>query len=194
MPDTRLRVRASHALLCCLLLPLAVVGGEIQSYTDENGAQFSLPDLTDRQHSLSDYNGKVVLVNFWASWCPPCIYEMPVLVRLQQRLADRPFEILALNVGEKKYRVQKFVNLIKFDLPVLLDTSRDTFNQWGVKTLPTSFLIGADGRIRYMVRGDPGWNDENTLALLEKLLSETTRDPAGLPAGTDTNNDKEAEK
>jgi thiol-disulfide isomerase/thioredoxin len=181
---------ASRALLFCLLLPLTAVAGEFLPYTADTDAQLSLRDLTDREHSLSDYRGKVVLVNFWASWCPPCIYEMPMLVRLKQQLADRPFVILALNVGEKKYRVRKFVKLINFDPQVLLDTSSDTFNQWGVKTLPTSFLLGADGRIRYKVRGDPGWTDKNTLALIEKLLSDAEN---GGTSGTDTNNiDKEA--
>ncbi len=190
-----LKTSTIRALLFCLLVPLTVVAGEMLPYTGEIDAQFRLADLTDREQSLIDYRGKVVLVNFWASWCPPCIYEMPVLVHLQKQLADRPFEILALNVGEKKYRVRKFVKLINFDLPVLLDTSSNTFNQWGVKTLPTSFLVGADGRIRYMVRGDPDWEDENTLALIDKLLSEAEGGQKGQAATTDTNtNDKKAKQ
>jgi thiol-disulfide isomerase/thioredoxin len=164
---------ASRALLFGLLLPLTVTGGEIQPYTGVDDAHFSLPDLMDNEHSLSDYHGKVVLVNFWASWCPPCVYEMPALTRLKKRLSDRPFEILALNVGEKKYRVRKFVKLINFDLPVLLDTSSDTFDRWGGQTLPTSYLVGADGRVRYTVRGDPAWDDDHTLSILDQLLSET---------------------
>lgn len=162
-------------------------------YTTDTDAQFSLQDLTDREQSLIEYRGKVVLVNFWASWCPPCIYEMPVLMRLQKRLADRPFEILALNVGEKKYRVRKFTKLINFDLPVLLDTSSDTFEQWGVETLPTSFLIGVDGRVRYRVRGDPDWDDENTIAIIEKLLSEAIPKQTGQADITNSNN-KETEQ
>jgi thiol-disulfide isomerase/thioredoxin len=169
-----------------LLLPVTVVAGEIQPYTADTDAQLSLPDLSDQEHSLSEYRGKVVLVNFWASWCQPCIYEMPALVRLQKRLAEQPFEILALNVGEKKYRVMKFVKLINFKLPVLLDPSSDTFNTWGVKILPTSFLIGPDGRIRYKILGDPDWADEGTLGILEKLLAETAPDRRGEPEITNT--------
>jgi thiol-disulfide isomerase/thioredoxin len=191
-----LKSSAFRALLFCLQLPLTVVAGEMLPYTGIVDAQFRLADLTDQEHSLIDYRGKVVVVNFWASWCPPCIYEMPALARLKKQLADQPFEILALNVGEKKYRVLKFVKLINFDLPVLLDTSRETFDQWGVKTLPTSFLIGADGRVRYRVQGDPDWEDENTLATLEKLLSEAAGSNAGRTTITDTNinntNDKKA--
>ena len=143
-------------------------------YTGDNKT-FKLSDIKDREHSLADYRGKVVLVNFWASWCPPCIYEMPELTRLKTQLADQPFEILALNVGEKKYKVRKFVKLINFTLPVLLDTSKDTFDDWDIKTLPTSLLIDADGNIRYRVRGDPGWNEEDSIRIIEQLISEHTK-------------------
>lgn len=157
-------------MLACLLSPLSVHGTQLEPYTGEASANFTLKDTKDQTHSLSDYKGKVVLVNFWASWCPPCIYEMPELKKLKKRFADRPFEILAVNVGEKKYKVRKFTKLINLDLPVLLDTSSKTFNEWGVKTLPTSFLIDSDGQIRYKVRGNPGWDNEETLAIIEKII------------------------
>ncbi len=161
-------------VLCCLQHAIAAQA-EIQPWSADNMAnEFTLPDLKDSMHSLSSYKGKVVLVNFWASWCPPCIHEMPELIRLKKQLVDQPFEILALNVGEKKYRVRKFVKLINFDLPVLLDTSKDTFNAWDIKTLPTSFLIDSRGNIRYRIRGNPGWQDKNTLAVIAQLISEQT--------------------
>jgi thiol-disulfide isomerase/thioredoxin len=174
------RISTSTALIVLLfaLSPIATNGAEFVLYDGENELNFSLPDLTDDPRSLPDYRGKVVLVNFWASWCPPCIYEMPELTRLKTRLAGRPFEILAINVGEKKYRVRKFTKVINFDLPVLLDTSSDTFNAWGVKTLPTSFLVDADGRIRYRVRGNPGWENETTLSLIETLMGATEKPAA----------------
>ena len=161
-------------LLCCLQQSIAAQA-EIQPWSSDNMAdEFTLPDFKDNMHSLSSYKGKVVLVNFWASWCPPCIYEMPELTRLKKQLVDQPFEIIAVNVGEKKYRVRKFVKLINFNLPVLLDTSQDTFNAWGVKTLPTSFLIDAEGNIRYRIRGNPEWKNKNTIAVIEQLISEHT--------------------
>ena len=161
-------------LLCCLQQAIAAQA-EIQPWSaDDMADEFTLPDFKDQMHSLSSYKGKVVLVNFWASWCPPCIYEMPELTRLKKQLVDQPFEIIALNVGEKKYRVRKFVKLINFNLPVLLDTSQDTFHAWGVKTLPTSFLIDAEGDIRYRIRGNPDWDDKNTIAVIEQLISEYT--------------------
>jgi thiol-disulfide isomerase/thioredoxin len=161
-----------------VLSPFAVNGADFVRVDNENSLDFSLPDLTDKPHSLPDYRGKVVLVNFWASWCPPCIYEMPELTRLKTHLADKPFEILAINVGEKKYKVRKFTKVINFDLPVLLDTANETFNDWGVKTLPTSFLVDASGQIRYQVRGNPGWENETTLSLIETLINEPEKPAA----------------
>ena len=99
---------------------------------------------------------------------------MPELTQLKKQLAGQPFEVLALNVGEKKYKVRKFSKLINFDLPVLLDTSKGTFDTWEVKTLPTSFLVDTEGNIRYRVRGNPGWDDEGTLQIIEQLISEQT--------------------
>jgi len=152
-----------------------VTGSELEPYSEADDPGFSLPDLKGKPHSLADYQGKVVLVNFWASWCPPCIYEMPELTRLKQQLADKPFDILAINVGEKKYKVRKFTRLINFQLTVLLDTHNDTFKGWGVKTLPTSFLIDGEGQVRYRVRGNPGWEHEQTVSVIEQLITESTK-------------------
>ena len=160
--------------LICLLLSATAFSAELLPYQDRGDSNFSLADLKDTIHTLSDYRGKVVLVNFWASWCPPCIYEMPELTRLKKQMENQSFEILSLNVGEKKYKVRKFIKLINFDLPVLLDTSKETFDSWGVKTLPTSFLIDAEGNIRYRVRGNPGWDEKNTITIIEQLISEHT--------------------
>lgn len=162
-------------LLVCFLIPVTVISAELEVYNNQAELDFSLFDLKGKAQSLSDYKGKVVLVNFWASWCPPCIYEMPELQKLKKHFADSPFEIIAINTGEKKYQVRKFVKLIKFDLPVLLDSSSDTFNAWSVKTLPTSFLIDAKGQIRYQVRGVPDWEQEQTITLIKKLITDATK-------------------
>jgi thiol-disulfide isomerase/thioredoxin len=160
------------AIICAVLTQVAG-GRELSPYTAQPGtAVFDLPDLKGHVHTLDDYRGRVVLVNFWASWCPPCIQEMPVLETLKQKLAEQPFEILSVNVGEQKYRVWKFVKLINFDLPVLLDTRKNTFDSWGVSVLPTSFLLDKQGRVRYRVQGDTGWDSEAVMSLIEALINE----------------------
>jgi len=167
-------------MLLGLCLNGYVFSAQLEPYAADASTTFSLPDLGDESRSLQDYRGKVVLVNFWASWCPPCIYEMPALKQLKQTLADKPFEIIAVNVGEKKYRVRKFAKVIDYTLPVLLDVSSETFDNWKVKILPTSFLVDASGRVRYRVQGNPGWDLDSTIALIEKLTIEaaTINQPA----------------
>ena len=95
-----------------------------------------------------------------------------MLERLQQTLDKQPFEILAVNVGEQKYRVWKFVKLINFGLPVLLDTRKETFEAWEASVLPTSFLLDKQGTIRYRVQGDIEWDSEEVIALIEALINE----------------------
>jgi len=159
--------------IICLLLTQVTDSRELSPYTAlPDKIVFDLPDVSGKQHTLDDYRGQVVLVNFWASWCPPCIKEMPGLEHLRQKLNDQPFEVLAVNVGEKKYKVWKFVKLIGFGLPVLLDTRKDTFKAWGASVLPTSFLLDKQGRIRYRVQGDIEWNSEDVISLIEQLINE----------------------
>ena len=157
-------------LLAALLSPFTVHGARpLEPYTEDN-KEFSLTDIKGKKHTLSDYKGKVVLVNFWASWCPPCIFEMPELQRLKKHFSDRPFEVITINVGEKKYKVRRFSKLINLELPVLLDTSSETYDDWDVKTLPTSFLIDSSGQFRYQVRGNPGWDTEDTRGIIEDMM------------------------
>ena len=164
---------ASLCLLACLITPDVKSAGTLEPWTaDPPLPTFSLPDTRGDMHRLADYRGKVILVNFWASWCPPCIKEMPSMQRLQTQLADRPFEILAVNVGEKKYKVWKFAKLVNFTLPVLLDTKSHTFNTWDASVLPTSFLLDTEGRIRYRVQADLEWDTAEVIALIEELLAE----------------------
>ena len=128
--------------------------------------------LKGKTRTLADYRGKVVLVNFWASWCTPCVLEMPELTQLKQHMTGRPFEIIAINVGERENRVKHFAKRINFNLPVLLDTTSKVFNEWNIEIMPTSFLIGANGFVRYRVLGNPGWDDKNTIAVIEQLIAE----------------------
>ena len=162
-------------LLVCQLSPSLVYARQLQPYSDAIDREFTLADVKGQTHSLSDYKGKVVLLNFWASWCQPCVEEMPDLTKLKKQLADQPFEILALNVGEGENRVKHFVKRMKFNLPVLLDISSKVFNKWKIEIMPTSFLIDGSGRIRYRVLGNPGWDNEHTLSLIEKLINETEK-------------------
>jgi thiol-disulfide isomerase/thioredoxin len=156
--------------LACLLLPGAGAA-TFEASDDPRLADFTLDDSGGHRIRLADYRGRVVLVNFWASWCGPCVQELPALMQLAQHFRDAPFAILAVNVGENAFQVSRFLQLVKVTLPVPLDSKRETFNDWGVSVLPTSFLVDAGGRVRYRAQGDPGWDEAATITLIETLLA-----------------------
>jgi len=148
-------------------------GGELLHYDQETTPPtLSLPDLAGRQHRLQDYRGQVVLVNFWATWCPPCLAEMPSMQRLSDTLAGRPFEILAVNTEETKSKVWKFRKLLDISFPTLLDSSGDVTRAWQIEVFPTSYLIDSSGRIRYVSYGALEWDDAGVLGLIETLMPD----------------------
>ena len=116
---------------------------------------FTLPDLDGKPRKLSDYRGKVVLVNFWATWCPPCRREMPSMERLSQRLKDQPFVILAINQQEDPEEVFVFTGQLDPapTFPILFDRTSKVANAWGVLGLPASFIVDQQGRVVYRAMG-----------------------------------------
>ena len=134
--------------------------------------EFTLKDLFGNDRNLVQYRGKVVLVNFWASWCPPCVEEMPSMQRLYKKLKGRPFEILAVDVGEKVPAVTQFVKTMNITFPILLDPTGNVYHAWKVYVYPTNFLIDASGRIRYGSYGAIDWDEARPQAIIESLLNE----------------------
>jgi len=129
-----------------------------------------LEDLGGRSHTLEDYRGQVVLVNFWASWCAPCIVEMPSMQRLKQTMTGRPFSILAVNVKESKGTIWKFLNKVKVDFTLLRDSDGQVAKDWQVNVYPASYLIDPTGKIRYVAYGPRQWDSPEIVQLIEELL------------------------
>jgi thiol-disulfide isomerase/thioredoxin len=108
---------------------------------------FKLKDLNGKEVSLSDFKGKKVFLNFWASWCPPCKAEMPDIEKLYNETNDSDLVILAINLGESKNDVTSFLEDNKYSFPVLLDSNQTISEQYNIQYIPTSFFIDADGNI-----------------------------------------------
>ena len=159
--------------LCVLAFPLIAAGGELLRYEQESSPPaLSLPDLSGQQHDLQHYQGRVVLVNFWASWCPPCLAEMPSMQRLFERMAGRPFQILAVNTEETKGRVWRFRKLLDIGFPTLLDSKGTVTRAWEVEVFPTSYLIDASGQIRYLSQGALEWDADSVVDVIETLMPD----------------------
>jgi thiol-disulfide isomerase/thioredoxin len=129
-------------------------------------------DLKGAPQTLAGYRGKLVLLNFWASWCPPCLREMPSLERLRVNMAGRPLEIVALDSAETAEDVNAYLSRMKLGFPILLDPDGSNTRRWKVFALPTSFLLDAEGRVRYVLTGPTEWDQGEALQVIESLLAE----------------------
>lgn len=129
-----------------------------------------LNDLDQRVQSLSDYRGTVVLVNFWATWCTPCVTEMPGMQRLADTLTDHPFEILAVNVSDSENRIREFLRRMNLRLTILMDRDGDTLRAWRGSVLPTSFVVDGAGRVRYRASGPLEWDSVEVRKIIEELI------------------------
>ncbi|HEX9627727.1 MAG TPA: TlpA disulfide reductase family protein [Acidiferrobacterales bacterium] len=169
-----------HRALCLtvvLMLAVADAGArELKPYTgDPRPAPLSLRELNGDTRQLADFRGRVVLVNFWATWCPPCIKEMPSMQRLHERFAERGFAVLAVNMGETEAEVRAFLTRVPVSFPILLDADGVALKAWKVFAFPTSYVVDADGRIRLAVFGEVDWDAPEVIAKIEALLPADPR-------------------
>lgn len=128
-----------------------------------------LVDVQGLAHELSRHQGRKVLVNFWASWCPPCVKEIPSLGRLQQAFSPDDFLVLSVDVGEAPERVQAFLQKVPAAFPVLLDPTGESVHPWRVQAFPTSYLIDRQGLIRYGYFGALEWDSPEIIRLIQGL-------------------------
>ena len=129
-----------------------------------------LPTLRAGTIDLAELRGKVVLVNFWATWCPPCVEEIPSLQRLYRQLRSEGLEILAVDVGETVASMEAFLKDKPVDYPVLLDSDGEALRRWGVYAFPTTLVLDRAHRIRYAVFGAFDWNSQEVVDSLRPLL------------------------
>lgn len=111
---------------------------------------FALTDLNNDTVQLSDYAGKHVLINAWATWCPPCMAEMPLLEDYYQTHKENDFEILAINAGESRETAANFAHQSGISFRILLDAEAQTLTKLGVSGYPTSILVGPDGKVEHI--------------------------------------------
>jgi len=127
-----------------------------------------LNDEDGKVVDLAQYRGKVVLVNFWASWCPPCRKEFPSLGRVRKLFKPSEFEVLAVNVGEEPDFVFSFAGVTAF--PLLFDRDSNAMTAWGVQGLPTTFVIDRKGHVAYRANGGREFDDPDIVSAIRQLL------------------------
>ena len=132
---------------------------------------FSLPTLAGETVGLSQFKGKVVFLNFWATWCGPCRAEMPSMETLYSSYREKGFEILAVNSGESRREVLAYIQEYGFSFPTLLDEDGKVSSGYGIQAIPTSYLIDRDGMIVARIVGSINWDTPEIFAAIESLLN-----------------------
>lgn len=131
-----------------------------------------LKDINGKLYEMGDYRGRVVVVNFWATWCTPCIKEIPSLNNLRNLLKDKPFQLISINYAETPDTIREFMKMVNVEFPVLVDEQGLEAAKWKVIVFPSTFIIGADGVIRYGVNAGIEWDAPEVINTIEQLISQ----------------------
>jgi peroxiredoxin len=131
--------------------------------------EFELAEPGGAQVSLSDFRGKPLIVNFWATWCPPCRAEMPSMQRAWEQVRNEGIELIAINVGESEEIIGRFLEQVPVEFPVPMDRDSKVVQAWPVRGLPTTFVVDPRGRLAYKAAGERDWDDEDLLDLVRAL-------------------------
>lgn len=132
-----------------------------------------LEQLDGKKLNLTSLKGQVVLVNFWATWCPPCVHEMPSMQRLADKYSNKPFTILGVNMAETNTEVEKFLTTrVRVDFPIVMDRDGKALKDWSVFAFPTSYVLDKQGMIRFALFGSVEWDNPDIINKIEKLLEE----------------------
>lgn len=134
--------------------------------------EFTLPDMDGEEHALSEFRGKVVMLNFWATWCPPCRREMPSMQRLYEKYREQGLVVVAVNQFEDPDLVFEFTGRLSLEptFPILFDRESRVSEQYKVRGLPTTYLIDREGTIRYQAIGGREFDHPEVEKLIEGLL------------------------
>ena len=139
---------------------------------------FALPSLpSDAPVSLDSLRGRIVLLNFWATWCKPCEEEMPAMERLHRSLAGKPFALIAVSVDEDRAVVEAFRERLDLSFPILLDPSKDVAHAYQTFRYPESFLIGADGKVVARFVGPREWDAGAYVDRIRELVAAVPAPP-----------------
>ena len=172
----RLNLAAATVASVCLISSISIAGELMHKLpADASATNFTLMSAHGRDISLSDYRGKFVLLNFWATWCPPCIKEMPALNKLHNKLKGRNgLEVVAVHAGPALATVKKFLKDNPVDFDVVIDKNM-SLSSWEVSGLPTTFLINPDGKVIYKATGEREWDSEEMINFIKSVMKEYER-------------------
>ena len=155
----------------------AAAAGALSPGSGEPAPPLALRDLDGRDVRLDAYRGRTVVVNFWATWCAPCVAEMPSLARLRERLASSGLEVLGVNLQENAARIRPFAERLGLDFPIVRDHDGAVSRAWGARVFPTTFIIGPDQRIALVAIGEIDWDTPDVEARIRAVIGQPGATP-----------------
>ncbi|NQT60312.1 MAG: TlpA family protein disulfide reductase [Bacteroidetes bacterium] len=171
-------------IVLCILMVETVTAASLKSLNEKFVEQgFAIPDGTlasinfelenidGVKENLSDYHGKVVFLNFWATWCGPCRIEMPSMQKLYDEFRNDGLEVVAVNLGERQKTVVKFLEKNNLTFPVLLDETNMVASIYGARSIPTTYILDRNGNILSMTVGTREWYTEESRSLFADILN-----------------------
>jgi peroxiredoxin len=140
-----------------------------------------LPDLNGTRVDLSDFRGKIVFLNFWATWCPTCVTEMPAMEKLHRKLRNKDFAMVAISIQDSASRVKDFLRKNNLTFTALLDSSGESGAGFGLRVIPTTIILAKTGQVIGIALGPREWDSRESITLFEYLAAE-----AGSPIEEET--------
>ena len=135
-----------------------------------------LEDLNGVEIDISDFRGNIVFLNFWATWCPSCVTEMPSMERLHRKLKEKDFAMVAVSVQDSAAEVRRFFKRNKLTYTALLDSIGKTVPGFGIRAIPTTLLLDKSGRIFGRIMGPRQWDSRESVAMFKQLVDTSSTD------------------
>ena len=131
-----------------------------------------LKEISGRTYKINDFKNRITVINFWATWCTPCIKEIPSLNKLRQNMQNKSFELISVNYAENAETIKEFMKMVDVEFPVLLDEKGLESAKWKVIAFPSTFVIGRDGLIHYGINAGMEWDTPEVLEIIEQMLEQ----------------------
>jgi peroxiredoxin len=145
--------------------------GVLQHHLDTDPLAVELMNTAGRFVRLDDFRGKIVFLNFWTTWCPTCITEMPSMEKLHRKLSGKNFVMVTVNIKESALQVKNFFRKYQLTFTALLDTTGGVSSEFGIGAIPTTFILDKKGRIIGRINGPREWDSRESVAMFEELAN-----------------------
>ena len=162
------RTKAGSNKLDRLMADIGVLGQPLNT----DPLKVKLQNTAGRLVALDDFQGKIVFLNFWTTWCPSCRTEMPSMEQLHRKLFDKNFAMVTVNIKESAARVKNFFEEYKLTYTALLDTTGEVSAEFGIRAIPTTFILDKSGKIIGRITGPREWDRRKSVALFEHLADD----------------------